>query len=466
MRKFKDSRLLYYTEDWEVATVKDYKIYPKQFINDKIPIEKNRCFMLMPFSPEFDYIYGTIKKDLNDNGLICNRADEIAGSKPILNKILTEILKSRYIIADLTAYNPNVFYELGIAHSFKDAQNILMIKQKSSKIPFDLTHLTYIEYNPSNLRFLTATIRNFINENQYLSDFHEALNLCGITNLVCESREKFIDYIQEYFGSNISIITNILNKSSDKYTEKELVEFFKDYEALIIHALNDNKTELFSGLLNVYYNLLVNCNDLKISETFVRNFMETLFVNYNNIDDEILTWKTDLMLLLAKHRKLLKISIPWIIDYFSRSKASSVDLNRYKLESFLMTTEHEDVNQIIINSLFNPNCHIREHMADIIGEKKLYEGRQSLLKQMDIEQNYFTVASIIEAIGKIGNFNDIVFINKWIDEHIEKAIQDHQYFLLKHIYKALGHLDNTPDQKYVLSFKEKYNVYMDSYILK
>ena len=45
MRKYKDSKLLYHTEDWEVATVKDYKIYPKQFINDKIPIEKNRCFM-------------------------------------------------------------------------------------------------------------------------------------------------------------------------------------------------------------------------------------------------------------------------------------------------------------------------------------------------------------------------------------------------------------------------------------
>ena len=177
--------------------MKDYKIYPRQFINERIPIEKNRCFMLMPFSSEFDYIYGVIKQDLNDNGFICNRADEIAGSKPILNKILMEILKSRYIIADLTNYNPNVFYELGIAHSFKDAQNILMIKQKSSKIPFDLTHLTYIEYDPSNLRFLTATIRNFIQENKYVSDFHETLNLCGITNIICESREKFIDYLQE-----------------------------------------------------------------------------------------------------------------------------------------------------------------------------------------------------------------------------------------------------------------------------
>ncbi len=54
--------------------------------------------MLMPFSKEFDHIYGVIKNDLNDCGFICNRADEISGSKPILNKILTEILKSQYII--------------------------------------------------------------------------------------------------------------------------------------------------------------------------------------------------------------------------------------------------------------------------------------------------------------------------------------------------------------------------------
>ncbi len=445
--------------------MKDYKIYPKQFINERIPIEKNRCFMLMPFSTEFDYIYGMIKKDLNDNGLICNRADEIAGSKPILNKILTEILKSRYIIADLTNYNPNVFYELGIAHSFKDAQNILMIKQKSSKIPFDLTHLTYIEYDPSNLRFLTATIRNFIHENQYLSDFHEALNLCGITNLISESREKFVDYIQEYFSSNIPIITNILNGGNNKYNDNELLEFFKDYESLIIHAISDNKIELINGLLNVYYNLLTCCENNKITEAFVQSFMNTLFVSVNDLDDEILSWKTDLMLTLAKRQKLLKISMPWIIEYFSRSKASSIDLNRYKLESFLMTTDNQEINQIIIGSIFDENCHIREHMADIIGDKKLYSAYSSLVKQLEAEQNYFTVASIIEAIGKIGNFKDIEYIVSWIDEHAPKVINEHQYFLLKHIYKALCRLDNTPDQKYVSEFAAMYSNYMNDYIV-
>lgn len=443
----------------------DYKIYPKQFINERIPIERNRCFMLMPFSTEFDYIYGMIKKDLNDNGLICNRADEIAGSKPILNKILTEILKSRYIIADLTNYNPNVFYELGIAHSFKDAQNILMIKQKSSKIPFDLTHLTYIEYDPSNLRFLTATIRNFIHENQYLSDFHEALNLCGITNIISESREKFVDYIQEYFGSNIPIITNILNRGSNKYNDNELMDFFKDYESLIIHAISDNKIELINGLLNVYYNLLACCENNKVTEAFVQNFMNTLFVTFNDIDDEILSWKTDLMLTLAKRQKLLKIAMPWIIEYFSRSKASSIDLNRYKLESFLMTTESPEINQIIIGSIFDENCHIREHMADIIGDKKLYSAYSSLVKQLETEQNYFTVASIIEAIGKIGSFKDIECIVDWTAKHATKIVNEHQYFLLKHIHKALCRLDNTSEQKYVSEFTTQYSEYMNDYIV-
>ena len=116
--------------------------------------------MLMPFDKIFDLIYGTIKSELQDNGYICNRADEIHGSYPIMNKILTEILKSQYIIADLTNLNPNVFYELGIAHTFKDAQNILLIKQKQFKCPFDITHLTYIEYDAEGGNLAASKIRN------------------------------------------------------------------------------------------------------------------------------------------------------------------------------------------------------------------------------------------------------------------------------------------------------------------
>lgn len=445
--------------------MKEYKIYPKQFIYEKIPVEKNRCFMLMPFSTEFDYIYGVIKKDLNDNGLICNRADEIGGSKPILNKILTEILKSRYIIADLTNYNPNVFYELGIAHSFKDAPNILLIKQKESKIPFDLTHLTYIEYSPDNLRFLTATIRNFIQENRYVSDFYEALNLCGIVSFVSENHDTFIDYLQNYFGIRISIITNILNKSDNIYGEDEIGNFFKDYEALIINIFTCKNIDIADGILKTYFHLIVKCQHHKVVEQFVTHFITDLLTSYFEYQDEIMSWKTDLVILLAQNRMLLHISMPWIIGYFSRTKSSNIDLNRYKLESFLMISEDENINQIIVNSVFDENCYIREHMADIIGEKKLYFAKKNLTKQLLIEHNYFTAASIIEALGKIGDSESLNIILNWTEGKEKNIISEHQYFLLRHIYKAIVLLDNTPNQEQALRFQRKYKKYMDDFII-
>ena len=422
--------------------------------------------MLMPFSEEFDYIYGVIKKDLNDNGLICNRADEIAGSKPILNKILTEILKSRYIIADLTNYNPNVFYELGIAHSFKDAQNILLLKQKESKIPFDLTHLTYIEYTSDNLRFLTATIKNFIRENEYLSDFHESLNQHGITTIVSENHETFIDYIQEYFSSKISMITDVLNGTGNQYSETELSEFFKDYEALIIQTIREKNLNIVDGIMKTYFHLLSNCESHSVMEYFVHHFINDLFTIFNDeYSNEILTWKTELMLILAQKKQLLNISMSWIIAYFSRSKSSNIDLNRYKLESFLMTNEDDDINQIIANSVFDDNCYIREHMADIIGEKKIYSAKNNLVKQLIIEQNYFTMGSIVVALAKIGEVEDLKIILKWLDEKESVIISDHQYFLFKHVFKAIVLLDDTAERVYIQKFQDKYKVYMENFIV-
>ena len=130
-----------------------YKIYPKQFRNAKIPIEKNRCFFIMPFADDFDIVYGELKSLLGKDGYVCTRVDEIAGSTPIINKILTELLKAQFIIVDLTNCNPNVFYELGIAHTFKDAENIFLLKQKGTSVPFDITHLTYMEYEKDNLKY-------------------------------------------------------------------------------------------------------------------------------------------------------------------------------------------------------------------------------------------------------------------------------------------------------------------------
>lgn len=68
----------------------NYSIYPKQYRNARIPVEKNRCFILMPFERELNIVYGHIKETLTNEGFICNRADDISGGTLIISKILNE----------------------------------------------------------------------------------------------------------------------------------------------------------------------------------------------------------------------------------------------------------------------------------------------------------------------------------------------------------------------------------------
>jgi hypothetical protein len=54
-------------------------------------------------------------------------------------------MHSDYVVADITYFNPNVFYELGIRHACRPG-TILIHDKQGSKLPFDLTTLRYIEY--------------------------------------------------------------------------------------------------------------------------------------------------------------------------------------------------------------------------------------------------------------------------------------------------------------------------------
>ena len=77
--------------------------------------------------------------------IVCTRADNISTtSEPILNKICTQISQAYYIVVDITDLNPNVFYELGIAHVLRDAKKVLIIKESQTRCPSDINHLHYI----------------------------------------------------------------------------------------------------------------------------------------------------------------------------------------------------------------------------------------------------------------------------------------------------------------------------------
>jgi hypothetical protein len=88
-------------------------------------------------------------------GLEAYRADLDYSPGAITPKFLSELLSARLVIADLTGRNPNVFYELGIAHSF--ARPLISIADSTSSLPFDTKDERIIELGEYSSSGLTYT---------------------------------------------------------------------------------------------------------------------------------------------------------------------------------------------------------------------------------------------------------------------------------------------------------------------
>ena len=73
------------------------------------------------------------------------RADDIESQQNILKDIIERISGSDLIIADLTGGNPNVFYELGLAHAMR--KPVILATQSIEEVPFDLKSYRLLEYS-------------------------------------------------------------------------------------------------------------------------------------------------------------------------------------------------------------------------------------------------------------------------------------------------------------------------------
>lgn len=100
---------------------------------------KTRVFTLMPFTDShFDDYQLAIKERYASYDFECRNATESIFMKGeiIICKLCEEIAKANLVIADLSERNPNVYYELGLAHAQKKT-SIVLVKTSASEKPRD-----------------------------------------------------------------------------------------------------------------------------------------------------------------------------------------------------------------------------------------------------------------------------------------------------------------------------------------
>jgi hypothetical protein len=107
---------------------------------------RKTAFIVMPFKRSLERVYHLIHDSLQERGWHVMRADLIMRPRRITDAIIQAILSSDLVVADLTGHNPNVFYELGLAHA--TGCDVLMLTQEKT-LPFDVAVERAVFYGTS-----------------------------------------------------------------------------------------------------------------------------------------------------------------------------------------------------------------------------------------------------------------------------------------------------------------------------
>jgi hypothetical protein len=120
------------------------------------PGEPRPCFLAMPTR---DWLPGVQRAiEAAATTFRCELSVDNAAPGNIMHQVWREIRRADVVVADLTGENPNVFYEMGLAHAL--GKSIIMIKQKNTpRVPFDVSNHRYCEYDMATLGDLTAWLR-------------------------------------------------------------------------------------------------------------------------------------------------------------------------------------------------------------------------------------------------------------------------------------------------------------------
>ena len=105
------------------------------------------CFVVMPFADPIGTYYTRIYEPaIKKAGLRPVRADaDIFGTGKIIDQIWAGINNAKILVTEMTTRNPNVFYELGLAHALQ--KPVVLVSSNESDVPFDLKHIRVIYYD-------------------------------------------------------------------------------------------------------------------------------------------------------------------------------------------------------------------------------------------------------------------------------------------------------------------------------
>ena len=234
-----------------------------------------KVFFIMPFSDDFIDLYEKIKTEFCAD-FVFNNAGDLDNQQSIIQDIVEGIYSADIIIADLTGLNPNVFYELGLAHAMN--KNVIIITQNISELPFDIKSYRANEYSMkfNKMPDLINKLRDLLNRS--MTDSTKFGN-------------PVTDYIPNYKVNNIEDIIENASTMKEELNNigKELTDLVKNVDEV---SKEVDRVKEQSGNVDISYTKKI-CRRLStpIDEFSkkLRNHVLTITSNWNNIENDFLS---------------------------------------------------------------------------------------------------------------------------------------------------------------------------------
>ena len=207
----------------------------------------------------------------------------------ILDRILVDVTQSDILIADITGFNPNVLWELGVRHSFR--HGTVIIADKKNKLPFNLKDIGTLIYDfslhPSSSEFneffekLEKSVRDCLeNKTRKDSPVLESIPRGAFFEIIKKQENlRKINAVILECDDNLKILKNAFTRAklNQSYKQKKM----EDKSSVIISRLRFSALELL--VVNQYLSEDLEFN--KHSTLCLRTLIKT--------NDQLVAWDYD-----------------------------------------------------------------------------------------------------------------------------------------------------------------------------
>ena len=385
-------------------------IYPRDLLAGAKTGLTKQAFVMMPFASNLESTFVTIMDACKELALPCARADSLYSQKPILTHVVESIGTSQILIADLTDKNPNVFYEVGIAHAVRRLESIILLSQTLDDVPFDLRHLPILLYSPDEMLKFKIALKQRIEVSVATTD---GLNIIRHLMFGAEFNNQqvatFIDMLSKEFPGYIQEIAKFIdddNSESDR---------FKASYWAIINAIDTSSDLEKKQLQFLAISLLSSNYAMREQRDFIEEQLQPVLVSRYKVEriahPPIIA---QLCFTAIKNGFLKTESIEWLLGYLKNERMGKIDVLRSQIETWLVEDRDEDVEAALIANLTSNLPHMREAAADILGMRRNIRTLIRISDALEVETDPYAARSMISALSRGGEITHGKTIENWI----------------------------------------------------